>query len=141
MIVRFKKLIPEAVTPSYSREGDAGLDLTAMSKEWDEERQLVIMGTGIAVEIPYGYVGLIFPRSSICKTPLILSNHVGVVDSNYRGEIKFMFRPGDRPRKNYEIGDRIGQLIIMEYPIIEVRETLELSNTNRGEQGFGSSGS
>ena len=138
--VKFKKLVPEAVIPSYAKMGDAGLDLTATSKEWDEEKQLVVMGTGLAMEIPEGYVGLIFPRSSICKTPLSLANCVGVIDSGYRGEVKFMFRPGDRPRKNYEIGDRIGQLIIMPFPTVLPVEATELSDTARGAGGFGSSG-
>jgi dUTP pyrophosphatase len=140
MKVRFKKLVPEAVVPSYAKAGDAGLDLTATSKTWDEEKQLVVMGTGLAMEIPPGHVGLIFPRSSICKTPLSLANCVGVIDAGYRGEVKFMFRPGDRPRKNYEVGDRIGQLIIMPFPSIEPEEAEELSDSERGAGGFGSSG-
>ncbi len=140
MKVRVKKLTHNAVIPQYAKSSDAGLDLTATSKEWDEEKQCVVFGTGLAVEIPEGYVGLIFPRSSICKVPLMLSNSVGVIDAGYRGEIKFFFRPLDRPRKNYEVGDRIGQLIILPYPKIELEEADELSSTERGEGGFGSSG-
>jgi dUTP pyrophosphatase len=140
MKVRVKKLHPGAVVPKYAKPGDAGLDLTAISKEYDAANDLVVFGTGLAVEIPEGYVGLIFPRSSICKTPLILSNSVGVIDSGYRGEIKFMFRPIDRPRKNYEVGDRIGQLIIMPFPQVELVEAEELSSSERGTGGFGSSG-
>lgn len=140
MIVRVKKTHPDAVVPTYAKPGDAGLDLTAISKEWDEEKGLVVFGTGLAVEIPEGYVGLIFPRSSICKTPLMLTNSVGVIDSGYRGEIKFMFRPVDRARKNYEIGDRIGQMIIVPYPQITLVEADDLSDTARGTGGFGSSG-
>lgn len=140
MDVKIKKLIDSAVIPKYSRSGDAGLDLTATSKEWDAEKELVIFGTGIAIEIPTNHVGLLFPRSSICKVPLALSNAVGVVDSNFRGEIKLMFRPTGRPRKNYEIGDRIGQLIILPYPKIYFIESETLSDTERGSGGFGSSG-
>jgi dUTP pyrophosphatase len=138
--LKFKRLVPEAVVPSYAKPGDAGMDLTATSKEWDEEKQCVVFGTGLAVEIPEGYVGLIFPRSSICKVPLMLSNSVGVIDSGYRGEIKFFFRPIDRPRKNYEVGDRIGQLIVMPFPTVVPIEVDALSDTARGAGGFGSSG-
>lgn len=140
MQVKVKKLHPDAVVAKYAKTGDAGLDFTAVSKEYDAEKDLVVFGTGIAVEIPEGYVGLVFPRSSICKTPLSLSNSVGVIDSGYRGEIKFMFRPVGRPRKNYEVGDRIGQLIIIPYPQVELLEVDELSSSERGTGGFGSSG-
>lgn len=126
--------------PSYAKPGDAGLDLTAISKEWDEEKELVKFRTGLAMEIPEGHVGLIFPRSSIVKTPLMLKNAVGVIDSGYRGEVSFFFDPGSRPKKNYEVGDRIGQLIIIPYPTIEPEEVTELSKTVRGTGGFGSSG-
>ena len=140
MKVKIKKLHPDAVIPSYAKPGDAGLDLTATSKVWDDKKEKVVFGTGLAVEIPEGYVGLIFPRSSICKTLMSLANSVGVIDSGYRGEIKFFFKPGYRPKRNYEVGDRIGQLIIMPYPQIELEEVAELSETERGEGGFGSSG-
>lgn len=140
MKVRFKKLHADAVIPSYAKPGDAGLDLTAISKDWDQEKQLVVFGTGLAMEIPEGYVGLIFPRSSIVKTGLMLKNCVGVIDSGYRGEVKFFFDKGHRPMKNYEVGDRIGQLVIMPYPTIEPEEATELSDTARGTGGFGSTG-
>lgn len=139
--VRFKKLHPDAVIPSYAKPGDGGMDLTAISKEWDSEKELLKLGTGLAMEIPEGYVGLIFPRSSIINTALMLKNAVGVIDSGYRGEVSFFFDPGNRPRKNYEVGDRIGQLIIIPYPAIEPEESSELSETVRGSDGFGSSGS
>jgi len=140
MIVKVKKLHPSAVIPTYAKNGDAALDLTAISKEWDEEKGLVIFGTGLAFEIPQGYVGLLFPRSSVIKTPLILANSVGVLDAGYRGEVKFMFRPVDRARKNYEIGDRVGQIIIIPFPQITFVEALKLSDSDRGEGGFGSTG-
>ena len=140
MQLKVKKLHSNAVLPSYARPGDAGLDLTATSKEYDNEKDCIVFGTGLAVEIPEGHVGLIFPRSSICKVPLMLSNHVGVIDSSFRGEIKFYFRPIGRPIKNYEIGDRIGQMIVMPYPQVEIKEVTELSGSERGTGGFGSSG-
>ena len=139
--VKVKKLDPKAVIPSYAKPGDAGLDLTAVSKEWDEKNGVVVIGTGLAFEIPEGHVGLIVPRSSIYKTPLMLANSIGVIDSGYRGEVKFMFRPVDRARQNYEIGDRIGQIIIIPYPRVAFTEVSELPSSDRGVASFGSSGS
>ena len=137
--VRFKKLHTEAIIPSYAKPGDAGMDLTATSII-DEAFQ-VTYGTGIAVEIPGGYVGLIFPRSSIRKYQLQLSNSVGVIDSGYRGEIQFTFnKTGGVPSKKYEVGDRIGQLIIMPFPTIIPIESNDLSDSERGTGGFGSTG-
>ena len=137
--VRFKKLHTAAIIPSYAKPGDAGMDLTATSII-DEAFQ-VTYGTGIAVEIPEGYVGLIFPRSSIRKYQLQLSNSVGVIDSGYRGEIQFTFnKTGGVPSKKYEVGDRIGQLIIMPFPTIIPIESNDLSDSERGTGGFGSTG-
>jgi dUTP pyrophosphatase len=101
MRVKFKKLDPKAAIPRYAKIGDAGLDLTATSKGYDEEKEKIVFGTGLAVEIPVGYVGLIFPRSSIVKSFLTLANSVGVIDSGYRGEIKLLFQPGHRPKRNF----------------------------------------
>lgn len=137
--VRIKKLRPEAVIPAYAREGDAGLDLTATSCEIDEYGN-VVYGTGLAFEIPDGYVGLLFPRSSNSKKDLILTNCVGVVDSGYRGEVTFKFRSISDRNIGYGLGDRIGQLIIMPYPKINFIESEKLSETERGTGGYGSSG-
>lgn len=136
--IKVKKLNQLAKLPSKAKLFDAGADLTATSYEYKNGRH--IYGTSIALEIPEGYVGLIFPRSSICKYDLRLTNSVGVIDSNYRGEIKFQFENDGMSTKIYNIGDRIGQLIIMPYPEVQFEETEELSETNRGTQGFGSSG-
>ena len=143
MIVNFKKLSPEAVTPSYSKIGDAGLDLTAIS--YDKTPDFIEYGTGIAVEIPAGYVGLLFPRSSVTKKDLMLKNSVGVIDSNYRGEIKLRFATLNLTApyikgQYYDIDERVGQLIIVPIPTIELVEKEELSDSNRGEGGFGSTG-
>lgn len=144
MKVNVKKLDGNAVLPTYAKHGDAGMDLTATSKNYDEHGN-VVYGTSLAFEIPNGYVGLLFPRSSNTKKDLILGNSVGVIDSGYRGEVVFKFRPVmplDRdiefgPRE-HEIGDRIGQIIIMPYPQIEFNLVDELSSTDRGVGGFGS---
>jgi dUTP pyrophosphatase len=138
--INVKKLVPEAVIPSYAKPGDAGMDLVATSVGIDEYNNTVY-GTGIAIEIPEGYVGLIFPRSSNAKTDLYLTNHVGVIDSGYRGEIMFKFRATRTTfPKEYKVGDRVGQIIILPYPQVAFIETDELSSTERGEGGFGSTG-
>lgn len=165
MRVKIKKLVESAVIPTYAKEGDAGLDLTAVSKEYDKNNNTVY-GTGLAFEIPKGYVGLLFPRSSNSKTTLYLTNSVGVLDSGYRGEVKFKYKTSvsvvgllkyfiqryilrlDEYSLNvnflnenaYNVGDRVGQLIIMPYPNIEFEEVNELSETERGEGGYGSTG-
>lgn len=142
MKVKIKKLVENAVIPTYAHNTDAGMDLTATSRNIDTQGNIVY-GTGIAVEIPQGYVGLVFPRSSIAKTDLSLSNAVGVIDSGYRGEITFKFRyhqPLDGNVSWYRVGERIGQLIIMPYPKIEFEEVEELSETDRNLGGFGSTG-
>jgi dUTP pyrophosphatase len=138
--VKIKRLHKDAVIPSYSRQGDAGMDLVATSKFYDDFDN-VCYGTGLAIEIPEGHVGLLFPRSSISKTDLTLRNSVGIIDSSYRGEIVLKFNnilmSSCEP---YNVKERIGQLIIMPYPTIEFEEVEELSTTERGAQGFGSSG-
>lgn len=137
--VRFKKLNPNAVMPVKAHPTDAGFDLVAVSC-WRESGNYVY-GTGLAVEIPEGHVGLIFPRSSISKVDLFLTNAVGVIDCHYRGEILFKFKAATRiPYGVYEEGDRIGQLIIMPIPQVEFEEAEELSETDRGAGGYGSSG-
>jgi len=140
--IKFKKVRENAVAPKIANHGDAGADLTAISVDISvdyDDNNIITYGTGIAVEIPEGYVGLIFPRSSIYKKQLILSNSVGVIDCGYRGEIKFKFR-GDRESDVYKIGDRIGQLVIMPIPSVEWQESEELTDSVRGEGGFGSTG-
>ena len=143
MIVKIKKLNDDSIIPSYAKEGDAGMDLTAVSYDYDTKYKNHVYGTGIAVEIPKGYVGFVFPRSSNRKTNAYLCNHVGIIDSGYRGEIILTFKERDDvmlEQMPYEIGDRIGQLMIMPYPFVEFEEVEELSDTERGAGGFGSTG-
>lgn len=139
MEVKIKKLHPDAVIPTYAKDGDAGMDLTATSISIDPQGN-VVYGTGWAFEIPQGYVGLVFPRSSLSRKDLVLSNSVGVIDSGYRGEVTFKFKRTQSPTIGYEVGDRIGQIIIMPYPKIEFVESDELSETERGTGGYGSTG-
>ena len=145
MKVKIKKLNESAVIPKYSKAGDAGMDLVATSKETDKYGNIVY-GTGLAFEIPKGYVGLLFPRSSISKYDMNLTNSTGVLDSGYRGEVFFKFKCPSRftnfddTYSTYNVGDRIGQIIIIPYPQIEFEEVEELSETDRGTGGFGSTG-
>ena len=92
MKVRIKKLDNNAVIPSYAVHGDAGMDLTA-TRKWFDESGNICYGTGLAFEIPEGYVGLVFPRSSCSKKQLVLANAVAVIDSGYRGEVVMKFKP------------------------------------------------
>ena len=147
MKVNIKKLHKDAVIPTYSKPGDAGMDLTAVSMDFDSDGNIVY-GTGLAMEVPEGHVALLFPRSSIAKKDLSLSNSVGVIDSGYRGEIFFKFKPSlafagedtNEEQNNYEVGDRIGQVIILPYPQVQFTEVGELSSSERGAGGFGSTG-
>ena len=167
MEVKFKKLSDKAVMPSKAHPTDAGFDMVAAEVKVTED--YVSYKTNIALEIPEGYVGLLFPRSSNSKKDLLLANSVGVVDSHYRGDVEFRFKrilmpvmqdvmiappTGDiltdarntrkvpglayRDDRIYKEGDKVGQLVIMPIPEIILIETDELTETDRGEGGFGS---
>lgn len=141
MKVKIKKLHPDAIIPRYAKDGDAGMDLTAISRTIFHNHGFREYRTGLSIEIPEGYVGLIFPRSSIRSKNQLLTNHVGVIDSGYRGEISFCFKDIQKGLDPiYGIGEKVGQLIIIPYPKIELEEVEELSETERGTGGFGSSG-
>ena len=162
MKVKIKKLSENAVVPQYAKPGDAGMDVTATSINITDD--YIEYGTGLAFEVPEGYCMLIFPRSSNSKNDLLLCNSVGVLDSGYRGELKLRFKRVYRAEiedkdgiayhttsimpycengrlnavKQYEIGDRVGQIMILPYPHVEFEESVELSETERGTGGFGS---
>ena len=139
-LVKVKKLDPNAVIPSYSKVGDAGMDLT-ITREIENTSFSVSYGFGIAMEIPKGYVGLVFPRSSVRNQDLILSNCVGVIDSGYRGELQATFKKTQGLDSiKYKVGERGAQIIILPYPTIYMTEVPELSDTERGAGGFGSTG-
>lgn len=186
--VKIKKLKENAVVPKYAHYGDAGLDLVATSIEYSKDMDAFIYHTGIAVEIPVGYCILIFPRSSNRKTDAYMTNHVGVIDSGYRGEILVTFKLRDTSTsvvntiaffnhiadmsaidnvnnikdvanntkefinktitdnnfynsiKPYGIGDRIAQAIVVKYPTVTFTEVDELSESERGKGGHGSTG-
>lgn len=129
----------DATCPKMGHRGDAGFDLTAIGVE-----RLGLFKyryhTGLAFEIPYGYEGQIRPRSSIHKSGMILCNSVGTVDSPYRGEVMAVFWKIPFVGKRYVVGDRICQLVIKPVPEIEFVEAQQLSDTERGNGGFGSTG-
>lgn len=146
--IKFQKLNPEAVEPTKAHHNDAGFDMVATSRK--KTGKYVQYGTGIAMEIPDGYVGLIYPRSSVTKKDLMLKNSVGVIDAGYRGEISFRFMVVDGEQylnadgvyyknfDNYEVGDRIGQIIIQKIPDVVLLEVDELEDSERGTGGYGS---
>lgn len=134
------KLDEGAVLPVYSKEGDAGMDLTAISM--DRRDQFIQYKTGVHVEIPQGYFGLVRPRSSVSNTDLIF-NTSGIIDSGYRGDLMVRFKVKHvegRVADIYNVGDRVCQLIILPYPAIEWEQVEELEESVRGEGGHGSTG-
>lgn len=142
MKVNIKKLHPDAVIPTYSKDGDVGMDLTVVDIwECDDYYEVKF---GIAVEIPEGYFGLEVPRSSVTKMNMMLKNSVGIIDSGYRGELVARFKKvkseDGSQVKFYEKGDRAAQLIILPYPQIEFNEVKELAISERGDGGFGHTG-
>jgi len=144
IILKVSKLKTTAKLPVRSSKFATGFDLyscdtVTMNLDYIE------YSTGIAVEIPVGFTGLLFPRSSISEKSLMLKNSVGVIDPDYRGEIKFRFLATKEilhDEKRYKVGEKIGQLVILKVPEIEIKEVYynELSKTERGEGGFGSTG-
>jgi dUTP pyrophosphatase len=139
--VNFKKLSEKAVTPSKGTVDSAGLDLTAVEYHVNHDYKYIEFDTHLAIEIPKGFVGYIFPRSSISKTSHSLANSVGVIDSDYRGSIKLRMRYDEENQdKEYAYGDKIGQLVIMPIPKVELNEVSELGASERGNGGFGSTG-
>jgi len=180
--VKIQKLHESVEIPKYAHNGDAGLDLKAFEVEYDVLKDTLIYRTGLSIEIPEGYVGLIYPRSSIADKDLMLTNSVGVIDSTFRGEIlvKFKLIPDyistifDKsckectdvgldaiidsgeflifndyrdlaesnltPLNVYKIGNKIAQLIIIPYPKVVFEEVDSLSTSERGNNGYGSTG-
>ena len=140
--VKFKRLHKDAVIPQYAREGDFCKDIVAVDVEYNADMDCFIYKTGFAVEIPQGYGILIFPRSSNRKTDFIFPNSVGVIDSGYRGELNVTFKCRDRGNTNqpYQVGDRIAQMVLVPYPKFNFVEVDELSDSERGDQGHGSTG-
>lgn len=180
--IKLKKLDERAIIPTYAHDGDVCMDFTAISVEYDSEKDLYIYHTGLAFESDFNQGMFIYPRSSNRKTEAYLTNSVGVIDTAlYRGEILFCYRNRDslsnmsdiaalkaillnsdgdvkpidvyNEVKNdytkratnlefapYNVGDRIGQFVLLEHPTIKIEVVDELSDSVRGTNGFGSSG-
>lgn len=139
MKLKFKKLHKDAVLPKHSKQGDAGLDLTAVDIELNNGQEIHYYG--LSVEIPEGNVGLLFPRSSIRKYDVRLSNSVGVIDSSYRGEVMAVFDLDELSNKlGYCTRDRTAQLVIVPFVSCVTEWSEELSQTDRGINGYGSTG-
>lgn len=138
MIIKIKKLHPDAIIPKYAHEGDAGMDVAAISKTVYYNQEFIEYGTGLSFEIPEGYACLVFPRSSISNKSLSLCNAVGILDSGYRGELKIRFYKIGK--EEYNVGEKIAQIIIIPFPKVEFEESNNLSETSRGDGRFGSTG-
>ena len=143
MIVKVKKLAENAVLPTYGSPQAAGADLYALV-EGDvtiAAGETFLVPTGLSVEIPEGYVGLIYARSGLAtKKGLAPANKVGVIDSDYRGEVKVaLFNQSGKPQTITQ-GERIAQLVIAPFLSVTYEEAEELSSTDRGAGGFGSTG-
>ena len=142
MKIKFKKTHKLAKAPVRAYDWDAGWDLVATTQTYgseDESGLYMEYGTGLCLEIPKGYVGLVFPRSSISLTRHMLRNSVAVIDSGYRGEIKLRFS-NDFNTTTYVVGDKIAQIIFLRLPQIAMEEVKSLTESDRGSDGFGSTG-
>ena len=139
--MRFTKLTSTAITPTRGTPGAAGLDLYADEDALITSGAPVFVGTGIAVEIPEGYVGLVFIRSGLSKSGVGLTNSVGVIDSDYRGEIKLsMIYVAGNGGHYIRARDRVAQLVVLPAPLFDLIEVDALAPTERGSGGFGSTG-
>lgn len=153
MIVKIKKLSDKAVTPKYAMPGDAAMDLVAAKVEYDKKRHCFVYYSDLAFEVPDNHVMLLFPRSSNARTNAYLTNSVGIIDSSYRGNVMACYKiKGNDPDDSfsediiiksaapYQEGERFAQIMILPYPQITFEETDKLSDTLRGEGGYGSTG-
>jgi dUTP pyrophosphatase len=139
--MKFKKLTTTAITPTRGSPNSAGLDLYADADVLVSSGASVMLGTGIAIEIPMNHVGLVAIRSSVGKAGVALANSVGVIDSDYRGEIKLCLTYTAGSGGHYiRKGQAIAQLIVTLYHHVELVEVDALSTTERGAGGFGSTG-
>lgn len=142
MVIKFKRLSDKAIAPVKAHATDAGFDITCVGATYEinECGQVnLVYHTGLAVEIPEGFFGALVPRSSISKKSISLTNCIGVIDAGYRGEIMGVFRnTSDVIPALYKEGERFAQLLILPVPDVQFEESDELSETDRGEGGFGS---
>lgn len=140
--VSIKILSRDAQIPHMAYNGDAGVDLRSVERIVLEPQERAMVATGLAIALPEGYAGFVLPRSGLAaKHGISIVNAPGLIDSNYRGELKVILLNTD-PDKSFtiEIGDRIAQIIVMPVPTINFEQVEELTESQRGESGFGSSG-
>ncbi len=143
MVIKVKKLSERAQLPSRETAGAAGADLRALLTEPVTIRpgKTEMLPTGLAFEIPEGYVGLVFARSSLgSKRGLAPANKVGVIDSDYRGEVKVALHNHSDRDQIVEPGERVAQFVVVPFLAADYEEASELSDTDRGAGGFGSTG-
>lgn len=142
MILRYARLSPSAAAPERAHDGDAGYDLRAAEPARLEPGERASVGTGLAVEIPYGCAGLVLPRSGMAaRHGVSLVNAPGLIDAGYRGEVRVLLLNTDRDHPfEVAVGDRIAQLVLVRAEELELEQLPELSESPRGEGGFGSSG-
>lgn len=142
MNINFKRLTEKAIAPTKAHAMDAGFDIVAtnVTTEINECGEIILVyHTGLAVEIPEGYFAMLTPRSSIYKKSLEMVNSVGVIDADYRGEILVKFRSTTSVVPAvYKPGERICQMLILPVPDVQFEEAEQLTETDRGEGGFGS---
>lgn len=138
--VRIKRLSPCAKMPVQATPGAAGYDLYAASVRYDRDEQVLKIGSGLAFEIPTGYVGLIFPRSSVYRTGLRMASSVGVIDSDYRGEVCGYFHFSGTDGCPYAVGERFAQLALLPVHSVSFALAENLSETERGTGGHGHTG-
>ena len=141
LVLRVRRLHPDAVLPAYAHPGDAGLDLTAVTGCRLEPGERTAVPTGLAVAIPEGWVGLVHPRSGLARRHgLTVANAPGTIDAGYRGEVQVLLVNLGAESVELAPGDRIAQLLLQEVGRAEVVEVDELNDTVRGSGGFGSTG-
>lgn len=135
------RLTDGAPLPRHARPGDAGMDLTSRDDVVVPPMSSRMVGTGVAVEIPEGYVGLVFPRSGLAgKRGMTLRNCVGVIDSGYRGEVRAPLYNTTDAYHRITVGERVCQLVVVPYETCECVAVDELTESERGDGGFGSTG-
>lgn len=141
MKVKINRIHSEAVIPKYIFDGDVGLDLTAVEVEKSGNWifPLYTYRTGLAIELPKTHFAMLTPRSSLSKKLMWMANHVGIIDTGFHGELVFKFR-SFLGLNTYKIGDRIGQILLFRRNKMEFVEIEKLSASERGSNGFGSTG-
>ena len=141
MQVKFKKLHPDAIVPVYEKVGDAGLSLRSIEEKCIYPNEVDMVKTGISIELPPGYEAQIRPRSGLAlKHGVVVVNSPGTIDSNYRGEICVLLSTLMDESYTIDKGDAIAQMVIAKHETVEFVEAEDLSETNRGADGFGSTG-